>query len=153
MPTSRFSFGLLAVVDGPGLADRHALHAFGADAAVEAAGGLSLGLLFGITCGNLIKADAGVFRRQGGHGFPGLAFLVFGNLGPALVGLLAFGAARSHIHSPEIAVDGLRRLDAAAHRLDGDPGAGVHVSRGKDPGPGGLVSGFVHFDGAPAGQA
>ena len=109
-------------------------------------------LLFGITGGNFIEAGAGVFRGQRRHGFPGLALLVFGDFGPAFVGFFAFGATRSQILFPEIPVDGLRRLDAAAHRLDGDPGAGVHVSRGKDSRPGGLVRGFVHFYRAPAGQ-
>ena len=148
-----FGFGLHAVVDGPGLAGDDALHALGADPAVEASGRLPLGLFLGVTLGNFIKAGAGMLRRQGGHHFPGRAFLVFGNLGPAFVGLLAFGAALDHVHPPEIPVDGLRGFDAAAHRLDGNPGAGVHITRGKDPGPGGLVGYFIDFNGAPAATA
>ena len=49
-------------------------------------------------------------------------------------------------------MDGLRRLDAAAHRLHRDPGAGVHVAGRKDPGARGFVSRVIHFDGAPARQ-
>ena len=78
------NLALLFMVNGPGLADRHALHAFGADLAVETAGGLGAGLLFAVTLDNLGKADGRDFRRQGGHNFPGPAFLVFGDLPPAL---------------------------------------------------------------------
>ena len=122
-------FGLHGVVDGPGLAGGDALHALGADPAVEAARRLPLGLFLGVTLGNFIKAGAGVLRRQRRHHFPGRAFLVLGNLGPAFVGLLAFGAALDHVHAPQIPVDGLRGFNAASHRLDGDPGAGVHIAR------------------------
>ena len=145
-------FGTLAMGNRPGLAYRHALHTFGADAAIETAGCLRLGLGFGVTLGDLIETLAADFRRQGGHLFPGRPFLVFGNLGPAFVGLLAFGAAFRHVHAPKIAVDGLRGFDAAAHRFDGNPGAGVHITGGKDPGPGGLVGYFIDFNGAPARQ-
>ena len=147
-----FGLGFLVVVDGPGLAGGHALHALGADAAVEAALRLPLGLFLGIALGDLLEGAAAILRRQVGHHLPDLAFLVLGDLAPALVGLLALAAALLHIQALEVAVDGLRRLDAAAHRLHRDPGAGVHVARREDAGPGGFVSGFIHFDVAPAGQ-
>ena len=145
-------FGTLAMRNCPGLTDGHTLHAFGADAAVEAAGCLRLGLGFRVTLGDLVKTLTTDFRRQGSHFHPGRPFFVLGQIRPALVSLLAFLAAFFHVDATEITVDGFRRLDAAAHRLDGDPGAGVHVACGKHAGLGGLIGDFINFDGAPLGQ-
>ena len=145
--------GLHVVVDGPGLAGRDALLALGADAAVEAALRLPLGLFLGVTLGDFLEAAAAVLRRQGGHHLPGRPSSSLGTSRQRLWASFAFSAALLQIHALQVAVDGLRRLDAAAHRLDGDPGPVCTSPAGKDPGPGGLVGDFIHFDGAPAATA
>ena len=141
---------------GLGLAGDGALHTFGADPAVDAAGRLGHRLILLVAQVDFLEALDPLFHRGGPHQGPVLLF----DVGPDRRPLALFLGDGPHRHLPaglqvlalEIAVDGDGRLPARGHRGDGDIGAGLHVAAGKDAFTARGLGVRVRLDEAPGGE-
>ena len=139
-----------------GLAGRGALHALGADAAIDAAGRFFHGLLFFIAQVDFLKTLDPLLHRHGGHEGPVLLLGIRRNRVP-----MAFchgdGPHRQvpaglQVLAGKKAVDGGGRFPARGHGRDGDPGTGLDVAAGKDALAGGGLGDRIGLDEAPGGQ-
>ena len=130
----------------------HALVAFAAVAAVQAAVGLGLAGVFRQSQFHLVEIALTGCRLQ----FPHLGAchhrFIGGNRAVDRVITIDGFAAGSHVDTVQTAGDGLSRFLSGSDGADGNPGTGLQVTAGKDALPSGGVGDGVHLGGAPAGE-